>query len=131
MKECLSTREYLHSLYDFNKSIANNFIWNYQENNSIYLLEALLEKLPLPIFYVQEDSLGKYYPVLNCSNLYFASRFIKEECNLIYKNNLLCFEDLSNRDKNILESFKVHIVIFEYNNRLNLEQIDFLKKAYV
>ncbi|KAB2455521.1 DUF262 domain-containing protein [Bacillus cereus] len=92
--EMINGTEYDESILDLSPDFQRNYVWDYTRKSR--LIESILLKIPLPVFYLARNKEGKYQVVdgvqrLSVINEFFSNGFklrnleyLKEECDKRY-----------------------------------------------
>ena len=120
----LMIRDDRRTIYEINRRISDNqyimnpdfqrdFIWNVDKQSK--LIESVLMRIPLPVFYLAENKEGKMIVVDGLQRLTTFYRFLNDQFDLRLKGrselNGKRFSDLSNRLKNRIEDFNLTLYI--------------------
>jgi hypothetical protein len=92
------------------------FVWD--EKKQSRLVESILMRIPLPVFYVAEDSQGRLVVVDGRQRLTTLTRFLSGELTLSLKDRHELhgkhFDDLDERLKNRVEDCQLHFFIIDH-----------------
>ncbi len=95
--------------YVMNPEFQRDFIWS--EKKQSKLIESVIMRIPLPVFYVAEDDQGKTVVVDGLQRLSTFHRFLKDELKLQLPDreelNGKRFSDLEPRLRNRIEDFNL------------------------
>ena len=95
--------------YVMNPDFQRDFIWG--EKKQSKLIESVIMRIPLPVFYMAEDDEGRTVVVDGLQRLFTFQRFLKDDLKLQLpdreKLNGKKFSDLEPRLKNRIEDFNL------------------------
>ena len=111
-----------------NPDFQRAFIWNDEKQSK--LIESVLMRIPLPVFYLAEDAKGRMIVVDGLQRLSTFDRFIRDELKLKLPNQPAlfgkCFHDLSPKLQNRVEdcNLVLYIVDAKIHERARLDIFD-------
>ena len=101
------------SQFIMDPDFQRDFIWDIDKQSR--LIESVLMRIPLPVFYLAEDKEGKMVVVDGLQRLTTFHRYLKDKFRLRLKSrsdlNGKAFSDLSNRLKNRIEDFNLTLYV--------------------
>jgi hypothetical protein len=96
--------------------LQRDFVWDARKQSR--LIESILMRIPLPVFYVAEDAEGRLIVVDGRQRLTTLSRFLNGELTLVLEDRQELhgkrFEDLEVRLQNRVEDCQLHFYIIEH-----------------
>lgn len=103
--------------YVLDPDFQRGFVWDPKKQSR--LIESILMRIPLPVFYVAEDSKGRFIVVDGRQRLTTLQRFITGELQLDLKDRPELhekhFEDLDERLQNRVEDCQMHFYIIDHS----------------
>jgi uncharacterized protein DUF262 len=98
-----------------NPDFQRDFIWS--EDKQSKLIESVLMRIPLPVFYLAEDDLGRMVVVDGLQRLSTFQRFVNNELQLKLPEhaelNNKCFQDLSPKLQNRVEDCNLILYVID------------------